>query len=265
MRKEFTSMKSDERILFITTLKKAASDSALKDEYLRLVNIHRDFFLSGLHEKAHFLPWHRWFLLEFENLLRKFNCQVTIPYWDWARVAQTYWQGSHIRDAWNPGPHGLGGNGARETLCVHDGPFKRGHWFVKFQAGVGCLRRQFNKEIYPKDSRFILKAINSSFHNFEQQMRDIFHTDIHCLIGGTMCTNASSSTPEFWLHHAFLDKLWADFQARGSALKYIYYPTLKGTLPGCDKHPSDVLDMENLPGGVRIVYDLPVPYDQPLE
>ena len=39
--------------------------------------------------QAFFLPWHRWFILAFENLLRKVDCKVTVPYWDWSAEAQT--------------------------------------------------------------------------------------------------------------------------------------------------------------------------------
>jgi tyrosinase len=31
-----------------------------------------------------FLPWHRKYLLAFEELLRRYEPDVMLPYWDWA-------------------------------------------------------------------------------------------------------------------------------------------------------------------------------------
>ena len=264
VRKEFTSMTKAERIRFIETLKRLAGDLQFQLEHSGLVNIHREYFLSGLHEKENFLPWHRFYLLRFENLLRRVDCRVTIPYWDWARAAQSFWRSAHIRDIWHPGPHGLGGDGARETGCVRDGPFKQGSWFIASQARFGCLTRRFVKNISPKDTSYILDTLHSNFDTFESRMRDVLHAEIHCLIGGTMCTNSSSQAPEFWLHHSFLDKLWAEFQARSPGHKYAYFPALSMELPGFSKRPPDLIDNENLPGNVKIVYRSPVPYSQPL-
>lgn len=38
------------------------------------------------------------------------------------------------------------------------------------------------------------------------------HDQVHCLIGGTMCTVEFASAPEFFLHHGFIDKIWEDWQ-----------------------------------------------------
>jgi Common central domain of tyrosinase len=36
---------------------------------------------------------------------------------------------------------------------------------------------------------------------------------VHNAVGGTMATAASPADPLFWLHHAFVDRLWARWQA----------------------------------------------------
>jgi hypothetical protein len=39
--------------------------------------------LSGIHSQTQFLPWHRWYILQYENLLRRTTggkC-LTVPYW----------------------------------------------------------------------------------------------------------------------------------------------------------------------------------------
>lgn len=42
--------------------------------------------------KEQFLPWHRWYLLQMENLFRRIDCRVTVPYWDWSLFSGTPWR-----------------------------------------------------------------------------------------------------------------------------------------------------------------------------
>ncbi len=39
------------------------------------------------------------------------------------------------------------------------------------------------------------------------------HGQVHNVVGGAMSTSRSPADPTFWLHHSFIDKLWADWQA----------------------------------------------------
>ena len=39
--------------------------------------------IDCMHGTQNFLPWHRAYLIEFEDVLRQFVPSVTIPYWDW--------------------------------------------------------------------------------------------------------------------------------------------------------------------------------------
>ncbi len=48
------------------------------------------FFSRGLHNNGAFLPWHRWYLLQVENVLQEQDCRVTIPYFDWEHEAAIY-------------------------------------------------------------------------------------------------------------------------------------------------------------------------------
>ena len=50
-----------------------------------------DFAMAHTHDRHHhqahlrytFLPWHREYLLKFEDALQSIDPNVTIPYWDW--------------------------------------------------------------------------------------------------------------------------------------------------------------------------------------
>jgi hypothetical protein len=64
-----------------------------------------------------FLPWHRYFLWEFEQALRDISgrANLTIPYWDWANDATRL-------NVFTPAL--LGGNGTGPDSTVVDGTHK---------------------------------------------------------------------------------------------------------------------------------------------
>jgi hypothetical protein len=95
-----------------------------------------------VHVEKQFFPWHRWYLLQFENLFRRIDSRVTLPYWDWSIRSQKLW---HIgrKSVWNNYPWGLGGNGTGSFNCVDKGPFSKKSWRLAPKSGGGCLRRKF--------------------------------------------------------------------------------------------------------------------------
>ena len=109
VRKEFTRKDTKERKRYINAYKIVSVNARFKLDYQRLVAAHINAPDKLLHTTpVIFFPWHRWFLVQFENLLRRIDCRVTLPYWDWSRVAHHWWRGSRYKDIWNPGQHGLG-------------------------------------------------------------------------------------------------------------------------------------------------------------
>lgn len=68
-----------------------------------------------------FLPWHREFLLRFEDALREVSGKpVTVPYWDWSDPAST--ASVFAEDL-------MGGDGnPDEDFAVTTGPFRKGAW-----------------------------------------------------------------------------------------------------------------------------------------
>ena len=162
---------------------------------------------TGIHDKDQFYPWHRWFIYEFENLMREADCRVTIPFWDWSYWSKNPWKiGLHI---WRDDEFGLGGNGVRsKEYCVQTGPFNASSWThpapektvaviqsSDIQLGMcndgkytghhkSCLRRSFNN--LPANLALVLKTISipcSQFGKFDHKVRDDFHNDIHNEIG----------------------------------------------------------------------------------
>ena len=75
-----------------------------------------------------------------------------------------------------------------------------------------------------------------------------------------MCTADSASAPEFFLHHGYVDKIWADWQKRGTSFKNAYFPanrTLMQRLNGRQYYTTDFIDLQNQPGCVKASYGAP--------
>ena len=87
----------------------------------------------------------------FENFLRKVDCRVTLPYWDWSLFAKGVWR-TGIDDIWSNKPWGLGGNGRKKKShragCVKTGRFSQRKWRLTPSAKRGCLQRKFSGTVY---------------------------------------------------------------------------------------------------------------------
>ena len=260
IRREFTSMPRADREKYIRTVVTASTDQRYKPDYDRLITLHKTIFRSGIHGRDYFLPWHRWYVLQYENLLRRIDCTVTVSYWDWSVVSQTPWRG-RVSDLWSFGNSGFGRNGQRTPeQCVTSGPFRRGTWNVVPSAGGGCLRRQFNLTGNLPDSVSVAEVLRTravDFDSFEISLRINLHDTVHCMIGGHMCSFDSAASPEFMLHHGFIDKIWTDWQRQSSAHRNAHFPRVAGNMPGTRQlHARAVLDNFRLPGGVRVQYQV---------
>ena len=60
VRKHFTSMTEAERTRYVETVRRVSTESAYRQEYRRIINMHQRLFSTGIHQKDQFLPWHRW-------------------------------------------------------------------------------------------------------------------------------------------------------------------------------------------------------------
>lgn len=260
-------MALEERRLYIHALKTVSTLQPYKKIYDEMTSYHPRWF-KEVHRLKYFFPWHRWYILKFENFLRRIDCRVTVPYWDWSRAVSkgSLWRASHIRDVWNPGPHGIGGNGRGKYKCVLSGPFAKNYWSVCYiLRGLQeyCLSREFNScfsERLPgeKEIQSLLNLPYESFVHFERNVRAFIHDDFHNAIGGVMSFEESANAPEFWFHHGFLDKLWGDWQKRGYSYKHQYFHGVDTVLPGANVSGSLYIDLSNQPMCVKVIQDNPI-------
>ena len=261
IRKEFTSLTTAERKRHIDTILKVSEiGSIYRAEYEQLINEHYELFRTSIHEKEHFLPWHRYYILRYENLMRKADCTFTVTYWDWSLDSRNPFS-TDPDNVWN-NVTGFGGNGADHDNCVLDGPFRKGAWKrvrpdnpPPFSRQLpDCLTRSFRGE--PPGEIELMKVLYfDDFNNFEPDLRVRLHGNVHCYIHGTMCDRQSASAPEFFLHHGFIDKIWDDWQKKSSDHKEAYFPTIDEIMPGTDLRPEQLIDLSNQPGGVSVEYE----------
>ena len=199
------------------------------------------------HRNSMFLPWHRLYIKEFESELQEIDPTVTLPYWDWTARSQTgsrlfqddfigpvYSQprvvasGYFAQNAPSPEPiwwpAGLEGWFIREELQPYlaqlpdgsmpgesdlRGSLVRGGGDTADFASRSVINSLINQSDYSSfrlalEAGVFSGANGSPTHNFG-----------HNWVGGHMGTGTSPNDPIFFMHHCFVDKIWADWQANG--------------------------------------------------
>lgn len=265
-RKNQNQLTSTEKRKFVN----AVLELKKKGQYDEFVRTHIDYYVSdgeaGLrvaHMTPSFLPWHRRFLLDFETALRAVDDEVTVPYWDWT-VDRTTGSSLWADDF-------LGGNGRDGDRQVTTGPFAyaTGDWTIKETVtDVAFLVRDFGDpgdpvelptkdelagatddpvyDVAPWDS-----TATSGFRNKLEGWVDASgkerwctHNLVHRWVGGHMLGGASVNDPVFWLHHAFVDRVWSRWQQDHPDAVYLPADP-PGT--GSDQHGRIVARNEPLP------------------
>jgi len=297
VRQEFSSMTKTERLRFINVYKYFSTSKRFQVLYSNYVNYHFRYFYKGLHKPLQFFPWHRKYVLGFENYLRLFDCRVTIPFWNWALHHKHAWKVTPNYHIWRV-EGGLGGNGLEsKRYCVKNGTFANHRWkpanyektsvilrlicesIKKIPASLkdfckhptvtmenkNCLRRRFNGNT--PSYRFLYETITKlgigKFKRFEHIVRMHWHSRIHNAVGGHMETDYSSSSPEFWLHHSMLDCTWEKWQNKGHVFKHNFYQNKHIKLMAFQ--PSEYrykyVQNNNLAGcGIKVTCDNVLPY-----
>ena len=173
--------------------------SASTPAYRRFVSLHVDAMsmahmdwsvhtmrMGGtLMRGTNFLCWHRRFILLFEAQLQASNPAVTLPYWD------------SVTD--------------RSIPAALDDPALLTRWSVTRDWDASQLGA-------PADLAAI-KTFKGTFTGFQTLLEGAIHSGTHNAVGGDMAGAASPTDPLFWLHHAFIDKTWADWQATPNGKK----------------------------------------------
>jgi hypothetical protein len=129
-----------------------------------------------------FLASHRMYLLRFEERLRDAGSGVAIPYWD----------------------------------PVTDPAIPRAN--KKALVEKWGIAREWSKDLLPSKKALDAVVERTKFKPFQLHLES-FHNLIHRAVGGDMSTSASPGDPIFWLHHANIDRLWAEWQKKHRAAR----------------------------------------------
>ncbi|MGI8419237.1 MAG: tyrosinase family protein [Candidatus Levyibacteriota bacterium] len=206
------------------------------------------------HRGPAFLPWHRAFLWEFEQDLRKIDPTVTLPYWPFEQDASSASAGQ-LPKVFTAAYFGGDGNRSSNNL-VTDGPFTswnitreigrdpQGMPTLSTQADINAMLQltTYDGAPYDEQSSGFRNAIEGWVGNEGEWSG---HNRVHAYIGGDMAGNTNQNIvndPIFFLLHADVDRLWWQWQQQHG--QNTYAPTSGGPI---GHNLNDV--MQDLPEG----------------
>ena len=258
-RRDWSRLNDEEKQTYISAVLTIATDPQYQPLYNQLIQIYSDSALTPAQnttpDTSQFLPWHRYFLLEYEDLLRLVNSSITIPYWDWSLLPTDPYS-SPVFDPVT----GFGNSSNNITMCVTSGPFRDELFQVTPSAGGDCLRRKYKDSIYPSRNRLnndLPRFTAADFSAFHQYLQLFVHLNVRCFVGGDLCTYDAANDPLYLLHLSRIDLSLDEWQSIDSARSSVRYENdntelainLDGSLT-----VSDFSSNSDLPFGVSILY-----------
>ena len=161
-----------------------------------------------------FLPWHRAYLLAFENAAKdqleranEDSAKFGLPYWDWSSDASRQ--------------EGLPSIFTEQTVDGNDNPL----YSARALAPATRLNPQIDKfternpdipsALPTKDD--VDTALQASTYGEFSDVLENIHDRIHVWVGGDMSNPTTSAfDPIFWSHHCMIDRLWWIWQNENS-------------------------------------------------
>nr|WBO76383.1 tyrosinase family protein [Streptomyces sp. SBE_14.2] len=235
------------------------------------------------HWNIGFCAWHRQYVREFERALQAEVPGVTVPYWDWAdhpgAVGELF-TGDFLaslgtgapapvtdgvlrnpvppaeRPAWWPAdPPGVTGFPVHplleETFGTTLARARTGELWPPARTSVAVLEQYVLQQPGVHPFWYFWTALEEGFSVPGPGGMPVFvptHNSGHNFIGGHMSRGFSPNDPVFWLHHANVDRIWANWQNRRLA-------AVPGSKPRDHYPPPDEVSPFNLepaPAGHRL-------------
>lgn len=231
LRKSAAVLTAAEQQTFKNAITRAIADGI----YPTLVRIHANMShdmhtMSGMPAGTQrFLPWHRLYLINFEQAMRHFEPTFFVPYWRWMDQKSipawlTSFKPKGVTDAnGHPIPvrrnPGTSPNPAARTLPTSQ----------TIQTTV------MNRTTYTPFTLALEGAQPFGAHNL-----------VHVWFNGTMSNVPTApADPMFWMHHAEIDRLWWIWQQTHTGQN----PTVSGADAALDPWPEHVTDVLNIATG----------------
>ncbi|MCY4557780.1 MAG: tyrosinase family protein [Chloroflexi bacterium] len=180
VRKDQKKLTASEWVDFIAAVNAIQDVKASAPDYSFLARIHAPQFHKGTaHKFPQFLPWHREYLWIFENRLRRERPNVTLPYWNW-----------------------IADRGIPSRLA------KASQWGVTRGMDANDLVENYKAEVDDASAQKTFRG----FHSYINKPHGGIHADVGGRSGEMRDTKKAPEDIVFWLHHCYLDKLWASWQ-----------------------------------------------------
>lgn len=209
-RKDYRDLTPAERDRFVQALYHVKANGIV-DQY---AEEHATHFLHGIHTSSHFLPWHRDFIRRFEDALRAFDPDVTLPYWN------------SVDDQ-------------SESAALWDDAF-----LGQFDAAWG-LNRALGSDTLPSQSDMNNALGQPTYDVFWDDLEVNVHNPPHRWVEGEMADFDSPHDPVFYLHHCWIDLLWAQWQLQNPGAPFVSSGAglgLNDSMMGVTTTPADVID-----------------------
>jgi tyrosinase len=207
-RKDSRALTADEQSRFLNAFTQINAMGALGP----LVDIHANA-IHQMHANPRFLPWHRVYLIKMEQLLMSVDPTVCIPYWK-SSEEQAF-------PSWLVG--------FTPTVNLLGGPHT-----VNRNIGAAAT--------LPNAAAVTAALANGTFNAFGGAVEGI-HNSGHVWVGGSMQGFATApADPVFWMHHAEIDRIWAEWQAANPGL----HPPLAGAAAVMDPWAETETDTRDI-------------------
>ena len=208
VRKDHRMLTADEQSRFLNAFTQINAMNALGP----MVDIHANA-IHQMHTTQRFLPWHRIYLLRMEELLMMVDPTVCIPYWK-SSEEQAF-------------PSWL--LGFTPTVNLIGGPHT-------VNRNIGAFAT------LPNAAAVAAVMANGTFNTFTPALEGV-HNSGHVWVGGSMGSVVTApADPVFWMHHAEIDRIWAQWQTTNAGQN----PTLAGAAAIMDPWTETEVDTRDI-------------------
>jgi len=230
VRKSADTLTANEQKVFKDVITKAIADGI----YSQLVRIHGNIThdmhtMPGMPAGTlRFLPWHRVYLVKFEQAMRAFDPNFFLPHWRWVDASSI--------------PSWMTSFKPKGVTDVNGKPIP-----VRRAPGTDPQTPKL-----PTSQTIQSTALNrQDYHSFTLALEGAkpygAHNLVHMWFNGTMSNVPTApADPMFWMHHAEIDRLWAIWAKAHPGQT----PNLTGSSAVLDPWPetaSEVLDTIKFP------------------
>ncbi|MVA26669.1 tyrosinase family protein [Agrobacterium vitis] len=152
----------------------------------------------------YFLPWHRLYVLQLENIVRQVtqNDAFTLPYWDYTN-AKYYAIPEEFRDPSSP-------------LYKQNRNINNGKGYANVNGGQPINQYYLDNNLPNPLALPVMQG--NEYTDFCSTLNGNLHNHVHDLTGNSNNMGyvpTAAGDPVFWMHHCNIDRIWSNWNALG--------------------------------------------------